>query len=196
MRPGPAKSFDPEVALERARDLFWRHGYDGTGIGELEQVLGIGRKSLYDTFGSKRALYLRAIEHYADTVIQRICDGLDEPRNEPLENLARVLGKLQEHHGTAGGIGCLLGVAMAQAGSDDAELAELLRGYLRRLEAAFERTLKSARDGGAVDARVNAKDAARNLVALTQGMALLGRVSDSATVQRSIVRAALQALRA
>ena len=36
MRPGPAKHFDPDQALERARDLFWRRGYDGTGLAELE----------------------------------------------------------------------------------------------------------------------------------------------------------------
>jgi AcrR family transcriptional regulator len=46
----------PPEALEQARDLFWRRGYDGTGVAELEAELGVGRKSLYDTFGNKRAL--------------------------------------------------------------------------------------------------------------------------------------------
>ena len=36
MRPGPSKSFDPDEALELARDVFWRRGYDGTAISELE----------------------------------------------------------------------------------------------------------------------------------------------------------------
>src|SRR5688572_8958498 len=104
MSPGPAKSFDPQIALERARDLFWRRGYAATGITELEVALGIGRKSLYDTFGSKRELFLRALEHYADTVIKRICDGLEDPRAAPLVNLERVLEKLAKHHGSPGGI--------------------------------------------------------------------------------------------
>ena len=51
MTPGPPKSFDPDVALAEARELFWRRGFDGTAISDLESVLGIGRKSLYDTFG-------------------------------------------------------------------------------------------------------------------------------------------------
>jgi TetR/AcrR family transcriptional repressor of nem operon len=195
MSPGPPKSFDPDVALERARNVFWRRGYDGTGIAELEAELGLGRKSLYDTFGSKRELYLRALEHYTDTVIARICAGLADPRNDAMANLARVLGKLQQHHGSRDGMGCLLGVAMAQAGGDDAELAGLLRGYLRRLESAFERAIRGAQADGAIDPGASAKDAARNLVALTQGMALLGRITDTPTMQRSIVRAALHALR-
>jgi TetR/AcrR family transcriptional regulator, transcriptional repressor for nem operon len=195
MSPGPAKSFDPQIALERARDLFWRRGYAATGITELELALGIGRKSLYDTFGSKRELFLRALEHYADTVLKRICDGLEDPRGAPLENLERVLEKLGKHHGSPGGIGCLLGVAMAQAGSDDAELAALLRGYLKRLEDALERALEAARRSGAIHKSVDSRDAARNLVALTQGMALIGRITEAPTTQRSVVRAALHALR-
>ncbi len=195
MSPGPAKNFDPDEALELARDVFWRRGYDGTAISELESVLGVGRKSLYDTFGSKRELYLRSIKQYTDTVIQRICSGLEDLRNTPIENLERVLDRLQQHHGSPDSLGCLLGVAMAQTGSEDDELAELLRGYLHRLEQAFERTIRKAQHDGAVVEDVRAKDVARNLVALTQGMALIGRVTDTPTVQRSIVRAALHALK-
>jgi len=196
MSPGPTKSFDPDLALERARDLFWRRGYDGTAISDLEAELGIGRKSLYDTFGSKRELYLRALAHYTDTVIAKICTGLADPRNGALQNLERVLGKLREHHGSPDSAGCLLGVAMAQAGTRDPELAALLRSYLLRLEQAFELTLRAAQADGAVDADASPRDAARNLVALTQGMALLGRVDDNVALQRSIVRAALHGLRA
>ena len=94
MRPGPPKRFDPDQALERARDLFWRRGYDGTGIRELEATLGIGRKSLYDTYGSKRELYLRALQLYADSVIGRICDGLERPGASAMANLERVLERL------------------------------------------------------------------------------------------------------
>ncbi len=195
MSPGPSKSFDPDEALETARNVFWRKGYAGTAISELESALGVGRKSLYDTFGSKRELYLRSLEQYTDTVIQRICRGLEDPRNTPIENLERVLDRLQQHHGSPDSLGCLLGVAMAQTGSKDAELAELLRGYLRRLEQAFERTIRKAQHDDAVGEDVRAKDVARNLVALTQGMALIGRVTDTPTVQRSIVRAALRVLK-
>jgi TetR/AcrR family transcriptional regulator, transcriptional repressor for nem operon len=196
MTPGPAKSFDPDLALERARDLFWRRGYAGTGIRELETELGIGRKSLYDTFGSKRELFLRSIEQYTEAVIGRICRGLADERGSAFANLERVLGKLQQHHGSNDSLGCLLGVAMAQLDSEDTELAGLLRKYLRRLETSFERALLRAQADGDVRDDVKAKDAARQLVALTQGMALMGRVADMQATQRSIVRASLQALRA
>lgn len=196
MSPGPAKSFDPENALSVARDVFWKRGYDGTAISELEAAIGVGRKSIYDTFGTKRELYLQALEQYTDTVIERICRGLSDPRNAPMQNLERVLGRLQAHHGSENSLGCLLGVAMAQSHAEDAELHELLLGYLKRLESAFAKNLRAAQADGDLSPSVRPNESARQLVALTQGMALLGRMQHTATMQRSIVRATLQSLRA
>ena len=60
MTRGPDKQFDPEEALGKAMELFWAKGYASTGLAELLEVMGIGRKSMYDTFGNKRQLYLKA----------------------------------------------------------------------------------------------------------------------------------------
>src|SRR6185436_20469620 len=132
--PGPPKQFDPRRTLERARDLFWRRGFDGTGLAELEGELGVGRKSLYDTFGNKRALYLASLEHYCDSVIASICEGLERPGASAFANLERVLGKLAGHHGSGASTGCLLGVGLAQAQREDVEVAAVLRRGLARLQ--------------------------------------------------------------
>jgi len=196
MRPGPAKQFDPRTALERARDLFWRRGYDGTGVTELEAVLGVGRKSLYDTFGNKRALYLAALEQYGASVIEAICVGLERADTPAIDNLERVLTKLARHHGSGASLGCLLGVALGQIERDDDELAAQLRGWLARLEQAFEVALSRAALEGALRDSVRPRDAARQLVALVQGLALLGRVAETPTALASAVRAALAGVRA
>lgn len=196
MSPGPAKQFDPEVALQRARDFFWRSGYDGTGLAELEAELGIGRKSLYDTFGNKRALYLAALEQYGASVINAICVGLERPGAPAFENLQRVLTKLGRHHGSGESLGCLLGVGLGQVERGDGELTALLQRWLSRLQRAFEHTLRLAADEGALRAGVEPRDAAHQLVALVQGMALLGRIADGPRAHAGAVRAVLAGLRA
>lgn len=196
MRPGPAKQFDPDQALVRARDLFWRRGFDGTALSELESALGVGRKSLYDTFGDKRTLFLRALQNYGDSVLAAICGGLERDDGGALENLERVLTKLAGHHGSGESLGCLLGVSLAQAQREDRELVEVLRAWLLRLEDAFEGVLRRARDAGEVRADLRTRDAARQLTALVQGLALLGRIADSPAAPRGAVRAALDGLRA
>lgn len=60
------KEFEPEQAVEAALELFWRQGYANTSMQDLVDHLGIGRGSIYDTFGSKHALWVRALTKYCD----------------------------------------------------------------------------------------------------------------------------------
>ena len=60
--------------------LFWRKGYEATGIAELERATGLGRQSLYGAFGDKRSLFLRVVERYFERVLEPyIVDILDAP---------------------------------------------------------------------------------------------------------------------
>lgn len=65
------REFDEERTLEKAMELFWRKGYEATSIHDLTEHLGIGRRSLYNTFTNKRQLFLRSLEHYQSTVAIR-----------------------------------------------------------------------------------------------------------------------------
>src|ERR1700743_1113257 len=58
------KDFDENEVLQKAMNLFWYKGYNGTSMQDLVDGLGISRSSLYDTFGDKHALFMRALENY------------------------------------------------------------------------------------------------------------------------------------
>ncbi|MCE7002789.1 TetR/AcrR family transcriptional regulator [Kibdelosporangium philippinense] len=62
------KEFDPDAVLRSALNLFWRKGYEATSIQDLVDHLGIGRASMYATFGTKHDLYLRALDLYCERV--------------------------------------------------------------------------------------------------------------------------------
>ena len=61
MNPGPDPQFDRQQVLEAAMDLFWAQGFEGTGMTQLLEHVGIGRQSFYNTFGDKRALFIKAV---------------------------------------------------------------------------------------------------------------------------------------
>ena len=63
------KEFDPDEALGRAVEVFWSKGYEATSIKDLQEGMGIRRQSLYDTFGSKRELFLTVLRFYHENVI-------------------------------------------------------------------------------------------------------------------------------
>jgi len=63
---GRPRAFDRRVALRRAMEVFWEHGYEGTSIHELTEAMGINAPSLYAAFGCKEALFREAVALYAE----------------------------------------------------------------------------------------------------------------------------------
>ena len=61
---GRPREFDRDQALLRARDAFWRRGYEGTSMADLVEALGIASARIYAAFGSKEELFREAIAHY------------------------------------------------------------------------------------------------------------------------------------
>ena len=174
--------------------LFWAKGYAATGMAELQQQMGIGRKSLYDTFGNKRELFIKALQLYSDSVVRQIFGELNK-EGSPLGNVRRLMRMLQEKHSMPESTGCLLGVSMAQFRTNDAEMAEVLRRHIKGIEEAFYKTFKRAQDVGELDGNTNIRDLARLYMGIAQGLALIGRVQDTPAVPRSIVNAALAMLK-
>ncbi|MGI9449614.1 MAG: TetR/AcrR family transcriptional regulator [Geminicoccaceae bacterium] len=173
--------------------LFWAKGFAATGMAELQAEMGIGRKSLYDTFGNKRELFIKSLQHYSDSVVRRITNELTKD-GSPLGNVRRLMHALQEEHSMPESTGCLLGVSMAHFRTDDSEMARILRRHLESVEDAFYRAFKRAKEAGELDADTNIRDLARLYMGIGQGLALIGRVQEDPDIQRSIVSAALERL--
>ena len=47
-----------------ALELFWQKGYNGVGVAELGEAIGINPPSLYKAFGSKHGLFEEAVQRY------------------------------------------------------------------------------------------------------------------------------------
>jgi TetR/AcrR family transcriptional repressor of nem operon len=194
MSKGPDKQFDPKEVLERAMNLFWEKGYAATGIAELQTVMGIGRKSLYDTFGNKRQLFVKALNHYSDTVVDRVLSELSRD-GSPLGNVRRFMRLVEKSSSMPASNGCLLGVSMAQCrADDDVEMAEVLCRHMKSIEEALYKTFRRAQDAGELEGSTNIRDLARLYMGILQGLALVGRVQATPDVPRSIVNGALAAL--
>src|SRR6202023_3859112 len=73
------KEFDQERALRKAVLLFSQQGFAATSTDELMRVMEVGRQSMYDTFGDKRALFLKALEMYVAESVHAINVELERP---------------------------------------------------------------------------------------------------------------------
>lgn len=194
MSRGPDKKFEPEIALERAMNVFWARGYEAASIAELLKHMEIGRKSMYDTFGNKQSLFLKALEHYAQTRLRLIREQL-LASGSPLKNIEQFLQSMQKTHGQLGSKGCLLGTCTADFDTSDVEIALILRSYFTRLENIYYEAISQAQAAGELSSEASSRDLARMLLCTTQGMALIGRVLDSETVLQSVFSTTIEALK-
>src|SRR5690606_23683075 len=64
------REFDRDKALDAAIGVFREHGFEGTSTEMLVRRMGIGRQSLYDTFGDKWQLYRSSLQRYAGAETQ------------------------------------------------------------------------------------------------------------------------------
>src|ERR1700683_3110377 len=131
-----SKEFDEKQALAAAVDVFWRQGYENTSLEALMREMGIARQSLYDTFGDKRALYLKALAYYRDQTngeMQKMLDETPSVRDAFAKLLYGLAAETREQHER----GCLLLSANLQRDPKDAVVRDFLRDNKARVEAMF-----------------------------------------------------------
>lgn len=162
---GRTQSYDRAQVVREARQLFWRVGYEGAGLAELEQVTGLSRSSIYHAFGSKRGLYDEAVQSYLDEVVR--------PRLRPLvaEGVApgAILGYLS---GLAEALlvapavagGCLLINSATGGLADDPEVARVVADYRAELRSALLRGVSAYLPQRPAEERGTLADAVTGLV--------------------------------
>lgn len=169
--PGPQKSFDHTQTLEKAMHVFWQHGFEGTSLSQLLAEMGIGKKSLYDTYGNKRQLFLKALDLYAQQSLGQVKEKLDAP-GSPLDNIEALFTGFQGE----GCRGCFYGTNMADFDANDGEIAQRFCQHLKAFEQALTSALERAKAQGELTPAASPQEVAQMLCCLTQGTALVSRV--------------------
>ena len=184
------KEFDPERALDKAMHLFWRLGYENTSLEALMREMGIARQSLYDTFGDKRSLYLKALAYYRDQTnnhTQKMLKQIPSVKDGFEKLLYGMAAETREHHER----GCLLLSANLQRDSKDAVIRDFLRDNQARVEAIFVDALKRAQKQGELPSKEEPDVLARFFVVTIQGMRAMARLKSDRRALEQVAQVAL-----
>jgi TetR/AcrR family transcriptional regulator, transcriptional repressor for nem operon len=184
------KEFDPERALAKAMNLFWRLGYENTSLEALMKEMGIARQSLYDTFGDKRALYLTAMAHYRDQTnkqMQKMLNRIPSVRGGFARLLYGMAAETREQHER----GCLLLSANLQRDPKDAVVRNFLRDNQARVEAIFRQALARAQKQGELSSKDDPAALARFFVVTIQGMRAMAKLKSDRKALEQVARVAL-----
>ena len=177
------KEFDRDEALQRAILGFWKKGFAGTSIDDLVRATGIGRQSLYDTFGDKRQLFLEALRTYNAAGIAGVLEKL---RTGPtaLAAIEMLLVEMAEAGAKTRALGCMGVNAICELAGEDAEVRSLTDTSSALLEATLAAVLDEGKSKGAIRRGIDSRAAARFLAATLSGM----KVQAKAGVPREALR--------
>jgi len=162
---GRPRSFNTDEVLERARDTFWKYGFNGTSMDQLSAATGLHKPSLYGAFGDKKALYLAALDNYLAQVRAEFAAAFAIP--ELFESLYQVSERSIDKfmRGKSDGSGCfMMATAMPEA-SEDPDISKVVRESMESLERAFLRRLQRGAEEGQIPASADPRTLTMILVA-------------------------------
>ena len=190
---GRPKAFDRDQALDQAVQLFWAQGYDATSMSDLRKAMGIGRQSLYDTFGDKQQLFGEVLDRYIgwNDEILAVAFPADAGVDALRQHLYRVVHTMTDG---APRKGCLLMRTCNQVAPHDDRVAARTQAALQSMTDTFRRVLEGAQSRGEISGDVDPTTAGRYLTSQAAGLGVLAQSGATATELKAVVDTALNGL--
>ena len=187
-KKGRPRAFDPDDALDKALQLFWQKGYEGTTLTDLTEAIGITRPSLYAAFGNKEELFRKACARYlaSPTCPVKIPGGTAREAVETFLLYAAEAGAEAEHPG------CMI-VTSALCGGEESEtvrneLSDVRNGVVDAWRKRFEAAIEAGETLFAEPAEL-----ARYVMTVSDGMSVQARSGSSVEELRGIAKMAMRA---
>jgi TetR/AcrR family transcriptional repressor of nem operon len=168
------RKFDEDQVVRASRDLFWSQGYAGTSLDDLGEATGLGRGSLYNTFGDKHTMFLRSLDDYCTEASDGVRAGLRDPEMAPYDRLvAHVEAITASIAADTERRGCLMAKSAAELSATDPDVSKRIKrnldAWLRELTA----TISEAQRDGDVDPDPDPRALASLLLAVLRGIEAL-----------------------
>lgn len=189
---GRPRGFDADAALDRAMEVFWRHGYEGTSIADLTAAMGINRPSLYAAFGDKGELFRRALDRYAAGPAGTMWEALTEPTAYAVAErlLGRAVDQLTHPDHPPG---CLAVQSALACGAEADGVRKEVAARRAAGETALRARFETAQAAGDLPLDADPADLARYVVTVLHGMAVQAAGGAKPKELRRVVELAMRA---
>lgn len=189
---GRPRKFEDDSVVEQVMQVFWSEGYAAASVSDLVSATGLGKGSLYGSFGGKQALFTLALQRYSEQVLEEARAALDGDDAGAASRLrGYVLGALPPQDEVTHRA-CLLSHSAAELGAREPEVRSTVRKAYDQLRDLFEDVLVQAQNAGTVSGEVHPRQAANGLVTVLRGVEALREVGAESQVLRDAVNMALR----
>ncbi len=190
-RRGRPRAYDPDVALERAMEVFWKVGFAAASLDDLAAAMRMNRPSLYAAFGDKKALYTKALDHYR--IASRDAVGDAFTRDLPLRDRLRLifLRVLDLYTSGETARGCFSVVTAASDVVADPDIRDLVVRSIDGLDKTFATLFAKGVADGELPADANVPQLAMLATATLHTMSVRARAGLSRKKLQSVIDASV-----
>ena len=186
-----SKEFEVNEVLDKAIQLFWAQGYEKTSMHELVNFMGIHRRSIYDTFGDKHALFMKALERYEAKQANKI-KLLVEKRKQIKELIRELFESILRNEG--GPLGCFLVNSGVELGVLDPDVASLVDESYSRTEELLTKLVLEGQQTGEIKANFDPKIISHYLMNAWLGLRTLVKTTTDQQKLKNIIDMTLSVL--
>lgn len=189
------KVFNEDEVLDKAMNLFWQKGYNATSAQDLVDTLGISRSSLYDTYGDKHSLFVKALKKYRKEKIDPVIKGVDvtEDVEEYFRNIFETvkIDTLEENHSK----GCFMVNSAVELNPVDTEVAAIANSIMLDTQNAITKAILKGQEQGVFTTTHSASSLASFVFNSLNGLRVTMKFDASKKMFDDIVNVCLAALK-
>jgi TetR/AcrR family transcriptional repressor of nem operon len=180
--------------LDAAAAVFRERGYAATSLDDVIGRTEVGRASLYNAFGGKRALFLAALDRYVDAALAGALGRLGQPGSAraAIEDCLRDAVSFDLADEACGG--CLLANTAVELAPHDPDIRRRVEAAFGRIEAAFRAAVERGQAQGEVDPARDPAAAAQFLLTTLMGLRLVAKARRDRDALDGAVDGAMRAL--
>ncbi|BCY09151.1 TetR/AcrR family transcriptional regulator [Actinoplanes sp. L3-i22] len=170
------RAFDEQSVLDAAVRQFRTGGYAGTSLDDISAATGVGRGSLYASFGDKHTVFIKALHEYVRQALIQTHDELDGPDESAIDRLhtwilagAGFVLRDDEH------FGCMAGKFALEVGDRDTEAHDVILDVFSQQQRALADCVAAAQRHGDLAPDADGCAIACLVLALNRGMDVMAK---------------------
>lgn len=173
------KAFNENEVLQKAMELFWKKGYTATSPADIVSALGISRSSLYSTYGDKRSLFLRSLQHYINTRTAKLIEKfrLSDDAFATLQEVFADITNPKENDMNR--YGCFVVNTALEFGNHKLDITQILKSNDQTIIKALSELIERNQENGNIVNKMPAKELARYIYNNITGLRVHVRMGQS-----------------
>ena len=120
---GRPREFEEDRVLNAVMNTFWNQGYEGTSLKDLCSATGLHKGSLYQAFGDKHQLFLKALKYYMEQSFKEVASSA-YLHDSPMANLRSLLNEITAK--CIEGEGCMVVNSLVEMAPHDLEVKQMI----------------------------------------------------------------------